>query len=129
MLFSEHGNIKRFSEQESSFLKKLGREILGWIYYCLAEFTCKYGMSPWRPVFLLLILIPFFYIPYFIFLRRESNDGIWKVWNPERRRNDLGKGESDEPLRLHGWSAIKVGFYFSILSAFSIGWRELNVGL
>jgi hypothetical protein len=76
-----------------------------------------------------MVFIPFFSIPYFIFLRRESNDGIWKVWNPKRMRDDLGQNKPKELLRLTGWSAIKVGFYFSILSAFSIGWRELNVGL
>jgi hypothetical protein len=128
VVFSKKEDKQQSSEQEASFLKKLGRETLGWIYYGLAEFTCKYGMSPWRPVFLLVVFIPFFSIPYIVFLRRKSRDGIWKVWNPERRRKDLGEDESSKPLRLRGWPAIRVGFYFSILSAFSIGWRELNVG-
>ena len=86
-------------------------------------------MSPWRPLLnLTFVSIPFFTVPYVFCLRKESKDGIWKVWNPERMRDDLGESKPKEPLVLHGWSALKVAFYFSILSAFSIGWRELNVG-
>jgi len=42
-------------------------------------------------------------------------------------RNDIG---ADEPERLCGgwWKAIKVDCYFSLLSAFNIGRRDINVG-
>jgi uncharacterized protein YjbI with pentapeptide repeats len=127
-LLSRKEDEEPSSTQEPSFIAKLGRETVGWIYYAFVELTCNYGMTPWRPLLLLLFVsIPVFTLPYVFFLRRESNDGIWKVWHPERRRKDLGKEESSKPLRLRGWPAIRVGFYFSILSAFSIGWRELNV--
>jgi hypothetical protein len=59
----------------------------------------------------------------------EKIDGIWKVWIPERMRVDLGKDESKKPLEsINPWFCFKIGFYFSLLSAFNIGWRELNVG-
>ena len=86
-------------------------------------------MRPGRPLLILfLAIIPFFSIPYSIVLKRPpKRDGIWKVWISERVRKDLG---SEEPVRLNleFFSALGFGFYFSLISAFSIGWRELNVG-
>jgi hypothetical protein len=55
-----------------------------------------------------------------------EKDGIWQVWFSDRVHRQRG---SDEPVRLHLalFKALKFGFFFSILSAFSIGWREINV--
>jgi uncharacterized protein YjbI with pentapeptide repeats len=120
--------LSKKEEEERSFIEKLGREIIGWIYYVFVELTCNYGMSPWRPLlFLIFVSIPFFTIPYVIFLSKQSEDGIWKVWNPERVRKDLGKA-NPELVSLRGFAALRTALYFSLLSAFSIGWRELNVG-
>jgi hypothetical protein len=105
--------------------------ILGWIFF---EKTCKWGMSPKRPIFILLGLIFFFTIPYAKAIYRFKSgkfkaDGIWKVWIPNRRRKDLGKDRPEEILdSINPLFCFKNGFYFSILSAFNIGWRELNVG-
>lgn len=91
------------------------------------EWTCGYGLYHGRPLLILLVLIGMFSFPYMIAFRRKGEDGIWKVWIPERVRKDLGK-ENPERLTLRGFAAFKAGLYFSLLSAFSIGWRELNVG-
>ncbi|MFX0201082.1 MAG: pentapeptide repeat-containing protein [Candidatus Hodarchaeota archaeon] len=105
--------------------------ILGWLFF---EMTCKWGMSPERPLFILLGLIFFFTIPYAQAISqdiygKEKSDGIWKVWIPERMRNDLGQNKPKELLdSINPWFCFKTGFYFSLLSAFNIGWRELNVG-
>ena len=37
-------------------------------------------------------------------------------------------GDLPERVTVRGVKALSIGFYFSILSAFHIGWRELNVG-
>ena len=57
----------------------------------------------------------------------EGDGGIWKVWEVERIHQHKG---SKEPTRLSvdGWDALKIGFYFSVMSSFRIGWRDLNVG-
>lgn len=92
------------------------------------ELTCDYGMSPGRAILLLVPLLFLFAILYAYVLRwPPGNEGIWKVWSPDRVRKDLG---AEEPVILHlkFFSAIVFGFYFSIISSFSIGWRELNVG-
>jgi hypothetical protein len=127
-LFAKPKGEKTQENGRLSFWGRLGTEITGWIYYVFVELTCEYGMSPWRSLFLLVALIPFFAVPYFLFLYRGQKDGIWKVWNKERMRKDLGETEPARPLRLRGATALWVGFYFSLLSAFAIGWRELNVG-
>jgi hypothetical protein len=96
-------------------------------YLVFFEMTCAYGMSPGRLFLILAGFIFVFTIPYKISLSRDSEDGIWVVWISDRVRQDLG---AKKPVRLTGlgFSALKVAFYFSMQSAFSIGWRDLNVG-
>ena len=97
------------------------------------ELTCKYGMSPGRPLLVLVFLIPIFSIPYIVSLiiqrdHEGGRSGIWIVWASDRMRKDIGTNKPSL-LNINGFSkALLWGFYFSILSAFHIGWRELNVG-
>lgn len=98
---------------------------LGWFFF---ELTCKWGMVPERPLFILAGLIVFFSIFYILSLIiKNKKDGIWKYWIKERSRKDIGNDEPELLTRKWG-SAVLNGFYFSILSAFHIGWRDLNVG-
>ncbi len=57
----------------------------------------------------------------------QGKDGIWKVWVRGRVRSDLGDS-NPQRVGFHRIRALMYGFYFSILSAFHIGWRDLNVG-
>jgi len=91
------------------------------------EWTCCYGMSPNRCFLILTALIFLFAIPYNVSLSRESEDGIWVSWIDDRIRKDIGR-KAFFRLKGSGWSAFKWAIYFSIISAFSIGWREINVG-
>lgn len=59
-----------------------------------------------------------------IALRRPGKDGIW---GEERIRCDLGTKKPTR-LKVGAWSALGLGMYFSVLSAFHIGWCDLNVG-
>ncbi len=98
--------------------------------YVFFDLTCQWGMTPGRALLIIIFpLIPIFAIPYVIALRLPGPNGIWKRWADDARirRLDLG---TKEPTRQHvGWrKAVVLGVYFSILSAFNIGWRELNVG-
>lgn len=124
-------------------LHKRGREIMveqplgpetwttnleGWLRYVVFELPVQYGRLPGRPLLILVGAIFFFFIPYLVILMRGGKDGIWRTWLEDRKRQDLGRHQPDGPLRLHGLDAIRAAFYFSILSAFHIGWRDLNVG-
>jgi uncharacterized protein YjbI with pentapeptide repeats len=101
--------------------------IEGMFRYIFFDFTCQWGMVPGQALLILLYLIPVFTFPYMIALLLPGKNGIWRKWVDDRVRLDLG---TKEPTRLHvGWfKALCLGLYFSMLSAFNIGWRELNVG-
>ena len=91
------------------------------------ELTTQWGLTPWRALKFLLYLTLIFMIPYAIALKRPGEYGIYRKWLDECMIPDTG---TSKPVLLcvgvrH---AVRLGLFFSMLSAFSIGWRELNVG-
>jgi len=94
--------------------------------YMLVDFPTDSGANPWRSLISLFLSIILFSLIYARSLKRDGEDGIWRVWIVDRVRKDLG---SEEPIRLTvaGFNRIKGAFYFSVFSAFSIGWRELDL--
>ncbi len=112
------------------------------------EWTCQYGMNPGRPLELLGLGLFLFTPLYLLALRsRHPETGIWLLLPPDRI---IGGGSKVRPFKLTGhtpfrplplrrWPRLKarlrrglrqvrLAFYFSLLSAFNLGWRELNVG-
>jgi hypothetical protein len=95
--------------------------------FILFDLTSQYGMSPGRPLRIIGFLVVLFSLPYLIALMKSKGAGIWMVWAKDRLPKEDGQ---DEPARLKKrwlpllWTA----FYFSLLSAFNIGWRDINVG-
>ncbi|MCP4746269.1 MAG: pentapeptide repeat-containing protein [Desulfobacteraceae bacterium] len=136
--------IKRSGFKNAMLEGSLGAKIkgkLGWFFF---DLTCKWGMSPQRPLLIfaaLIFICSIFYLNELVIdVSKENKDGIWKIWIPERVRDDLGRDvvvqdvsgnkvckqliTSDHvPLKIY-WT----GLHFSILSAFHIGWRDLNAG-
>ncbi len=98
-----------------------------WAKHLLFEWTCGYGLNYLQPLLILCGLVVVFSIPYSIAIKTRGPDGIWKVWPRERVRRDL-EGEELELIYRRGLPVVGYAFYFSILSAFHIGWRDLNVG-
>jgi hypothetical protein len=111
------------------------------------ELPSNYGMSYGRPLKILGGFIGLFALVYMVALyTAHGRSGIWMVWPPDRV--DKKEGGEDpvrvtrtslfSPLKMwpasrwpplaRGLSVLLIGLYFSLLSAFSIGWRELNVG-
>ncbi len=112
------------------------------------EWPCQYGMNPGRPL-TILVLGLFLFTPFYLLaLRsRKQDTGVWVLPMPDRV---LDRDIKDRPIKLTflnpflpssedrgvkfrgsiqrylGW--LWVAFYFSLLSAFNLGWRELNVG-
>jgi hypothetical protein len=91
-------------------------------------------MSPEKPLFILagfIVFFMFFYMAALIIPNKK--DGIWKIWIPDRLRDDLPyknrNKKKKELLYLQSGGLIwGYGIYFSVLSAFHFGWRDLNVG-
>lgn len=108
--------------------------------YTLFEIPSAYGMRPGRALVGLVLLIPGFAMCYWVALQTPdgSDGGIWMVWSPDRIRKEdesttlltvVDWPDGPGPRRtLSRWGALGFAVYFSILSAFHIGWRELNVG-
>ena len=130
--------------EEGGFLGKL-ESLFNLVCF---EWTCQYGLNSGRPLELLGLGLFLFTPFYLLALRsRDWETGIWLVLPQDRI---LGQGSKVRPFKLTGrtpfrplpprrWPRLKaslhrglrrvrLAFYFSLLSAFNLGWRELNVG-
>lgn len=130
--------------QEKNILSKID-SIFNFFMF---EITCRYGMSPGRPLLLLASFILFFSFLYIFALKTNNpKTGIFAV----RLSNRVFKGFQKEiliklttenilkPLSAGKFGKVKgkglrllrifrITFYFSLLSAFHLGWRDINVG-
>ena len=91
-----------------------------------------FGANPTGSLIALPLLILVFWPAYIcaFHLARSTEtgrSGIYKVWNSDRVVV-LPDQPSKERLRLSLMRSLPMGLYFSLLSAFHIGWREINVG-
>jgi len=94
------------------------------------DLTCRYGMSSARPIIILLLLVLVFGAIYSFALRDrpKSRAGIWLVWPNDRVEKDLGQDIPERIIAKTLWQRTWISVYFSIISAFQLGWRELNIG-
>lgn len=125
----------RKQEREMTFAIKHNERIKesGWfwsgIQYAFFEFPVGWGLYPERALFIMAGLIPLFAVLYYFPLGLGTWRGgtIWMRWR-EGRATNLSESDQPRPLKRMGWRRAAFAFYFSLLSAFHIGWRELNVG-
>jgi uncharacterized protein YjbI with pentapeptide repeats len=116
--------------------------------YVLFELPSGYGMVPSRALATLGLLILVFSLVYMVALvTARGRAGIWATWPSDRVYQEEGTKEATRVstmfffpraqaraaghsggVLLRGVSVPLIGLYFSLLSAFSLGWRELNVG-
>ncbi len=89
--------------------------------------TCEWGRSAFRPLLIMLALVAMF-LPFYGFavLRPAGNAGIWRVWDSQIQP-DAAQRKAERVCPTLS-NAVAYGLYFSILSAFHIGWKELNIG-
>jgi hypothetical protein len=95
--------------------------------------TSEYGNSPGRPLGILFFVGLLFALPYTFSLTRSprGRGAIWRVWNEDRLLDLSGEKDRKKREQLSGLAfrkALALGIYFSLLSAFHFGWRDLNVG-
>jgi len=101
------------------------------------EWTTGYGLYPGRAlkiiavIWLLLSLVYFW--PIYLAPKESSTSGIYQVWSSDRIEMGgaavrLTKSAKINRLKSGPLAALGYAAYFSLLSAFYIGWRELNVG-
>jgi uncharacterized protein YjbI with pentapeptide repeats len=101
------------------------------------EWTTAYGLYPGRAlkiilvVWILLSLVYFW--PIYLAPKGSSTGAIYQVWSTDRIETSgeavsLSNSPKVNRLKRGPLGALGYAAYFSLLSAFYIGWRELNVG-
>jgi uncharacterized protein YjbI with pentapeptide repeats len=112
------------------------RRVEAWFRMVLFDWTSRYGLQPGRA--LLLLLVSFLLLtPLYTWVCRRrgapGRPGIFLIVPGERILDTDGtprlQGESQiQRIEADGVRALKWGAYFSLASAFHIGFREFNVG-
>lgn len=114
------------------------RKIIGAIRLVSLEWTTGYGLAPQRAIYLLILLAVVMALIYAIPImglgtKRTGRDGIIRVW-PADRVEAISGGfapagkEKMVLLTSKGPAILGWATYFSLLSAFHFGWRDLNIG-
>jgi hypothetical protein len=130
------------------WLEKLAGKSESPFSYVLFELPSGYGMVPGRALTTLgLLILVFSVVCMVVLLTARGRAGIWVTWPTDRVYQEEGTKEATRVTNtfffpqlqvqaagrwwgvlLRGVSVPLIGLYFSLLSAFSLGWRELNVG-
>ncbi|WP_353570564.1 pentapeptide repeat-containing protein [Candidatus Albibeggiatoa sp. nov. BB20] len=144
-------NLLQLQIQEQNW-KQGGWERVGSVLsYILFNLTSAYGLEPQRPLSLLVDSILLFAFIYWIALRIDSKHNYFEVvWESNvltsSGRRGIKKGghglDAYHPLRfkrccgdswfkqlLLEFKMLRISLYFSVLSAFHIGWKQYNVGV
>ena len=98
------------------------------------EWTANYGMNPFRPILILLALIPAFALVYFVALVKPGANRIWI----NRPKNAINRDELNHWLPVNRiirgnllrrfWRHLRAACWFSLMCAFRVGFREVNIG-
>ena len=115
--------------------------------YVLGGRITDYGVYPWRSLIVLVGLIPFFALVYMLAFRSRSKANIWVVFYTDgvlEKKDRSVKLTNRYPflpnnnqrrtltkLLTKAWRILLLfllALQFSLLTAFRVGWKELNVG-
>ena len=100
----------------------------------LFQYPSGYGLYPGRPLWIIVVLIFLCTSIYTIPIYRSTEARIIRAWPFHRieSEHEIVAVEGEEEIERLSSNKILVavgyGLYFSLLSAFHIGWRELNMG-
>jgi hypothetical protein len=140
--YSARREIKR-NEVRQKAQEGLGGLVEAIVMFAAFDVPCAYGADYGRPLRILGFLIPAFAVIYSAALTSTGKGGIWLRWARDRIH---AQEASEAPARMtsrlivpDAWirgrgsaarfiRSVRYSLYFSVLSAFHIGWRELNIG-
>jgi len=125
---------RRGAERDSGF-----EGLFKWLAF---DLTCEYGLSPGRPLRIVLWLWLFFSFIYAAFMHLPGTSGIYfmgtRVWRG--KTNTQGIQVRPEPILAakpwkkpllwlrREWRVLRAAMFFSLMSAFNIGFRDINFG-
>jgi uncharacterized protein YjbI with pentapeptide repeats len=136
---AKENGLRQLERDASCAIQRTDNADRPWLYrtinYILFDLTCEYGASPGRPLIVLMWAILPFAIVYAGILLVGKGSNLWVVWPKEsacKPEGYEGAISARQYFRIiKGRPTLKLlrlAFYFSLLSAFHIGWREMNVG-
>ena len=92
------------------------------------DWTTNWSLNPGKALIVLVSLTGFFFFFYLVALQApEPRNGIWR-YRFEDRPIDVDQPDKALVHFENFWKTVSIAMYFSILSAFHFGWRDLNVG-
>lgn len=130
----ESGNTRHLIED---WKNNLARAAEGVFRYVAFQLTTAYGLQPARALLLIVVLwaalIPIYAWPIRRSKRPATSSSIYRIWPNGRIEVREDRPTVDNPVRverLHGRGlrALAWAAYFSLLSAFQIGFREFSFG-
>lgn len=123
-----------------SNLANCGSFILNRVFF---DWTCQYGMSPGRPLSLGVLLWLLCSVLYFVSIHAPGKTGLYRVYAPSLQENSSVPRRPEEILptemKARGarrfleffrreWLVLRASMFFSLMSAFNIGFRDINFG-
>jgi uncharacterized protein YjbI with pentapeptide repeats len=125
----KEADLRDLEREVTYYIEKLKTKYSGlFIKYArilFLEFTCEYGLSPLRPLTLIIFIWLICSLAYIVAIYGNGKSGIYREWSADRIESHKG---TDEPQRLNKNNHFMNAFYFSLLSVFHFGWREITVG-
>ncbi len=122
---------------EQNWITSLLARLEGLFRLVFFEWTTRWGLWWGLPLVILLGLIGVMSLVYAVPLLYSAHwpqsGGIYRIWPSGRIEDEQGElrltdDEVVERLQPSGAAVFGFALYFSLLSAFQIGWREFNVG-
>lgn len=121
-----------------SNLANCGSFVLNRVFF---DLTCQYGMNPGRPLSLGVVLWLLCSILYFASIRTRGEAGLYRVYAqsiqddpPRVERITLPALTQTRGVRRllevprREWAVLRASMFFSLMSAFNIGFRDINFG-
>ena len=122
--------LKKRDREKLTESGKLSKCIDGYLNILFFEWTCEYGRKPGRPLILMFWMIIICSITYFISIYIGGMGTVWKVL-PQEHQLPHEKDMQPEKVEFRSCTVLENVWYpvfLSLMSAFRIGWREINVG-
>jgi len=125
--------------RKTSMLENCGAYTFNLVFF---ELTCQYGMHSDRALSIVVILWFFSAVAYSYFIHRRGRSGLSIVARRIRSGKEITKESQIRPRAVRQsnpwkipfyviareWRVFRVAMFFSLMSAFNIGFRDINFG-